>query len=196
MTKRIVLALFTLVVLARPAAATTLTFEDQPDSFGAGLFPTTYAGVTWTDWLHYAPYEANGYDPDGANAIYAAKDGAKFSFSDRVFEGASFSYPYLYNGFYSGSQVFFELYLDGVAVHTSGILNSDQLSFLSSGYSGLVDEVIVRNVGGGAMTGGGSAWIMDNVTFNGASSVPDTGSTFSLLGASLAAVALLRRRYR
>ena len=197
MTMRIVLALLTLVALARPAAATqiVITFEDQPDAFGTELFPTTYQGVTWTDWLHYAPYEPNGYDPDGANAIYAKVDKAKFTFSERVFEGASLSAPYLFTEPYQGSQIHFELYLDGSLVHTSGNLSSASLSFLDSGYSGLVDEVVVRTVGGGLMTAGGSAWIMDNVTFNDAASVPDTGSTLSLLGGGLAGLALLRRRY-
>jgi hypothetical protein len=73
-------------------------------------------------------------------------------------------------------------------------LSSNQLSFLSSGYSGLVDEVVVRS-NAPMMTPQGAAWIMDNVTFNVESTVPDAGSTASLLGGSLVALALLRRRY-
>jgi hypothetical protein len=192
MIKRIVLVLLTLVALARPAAATQIvvTFEDQDDIIGFQTpFPTTYAGITWTDWRHYAPY-AGPYDADGVNAIYAGDDGAKFEFSDQVFAGASFSAPYLFAPGYVGSTLYFELYLDGALVHTSGNLSSDQLSFLSSGYSGLVDEVVVRS-DAPMMTSIGAAWIMDNVTFG----VPDTGSTFALLGGSLAALALLRRRF-
>ena len=85
------------LALAQPAAANPIVidFEDQPDSFGNQLFPTSYQGVSWTagHWLHYAPYEPNGYDPDGVNAIYAASvaGGNSFTFTDAVFAGASLS---------------------------------------------------------------------------------------------------------
>ena len=61
--------------------AETLTFEDQADSIPFNSpFPASYQGITWTNWRHYAPYTPNGYFPDGVNAIFAAVDGAKFTF--------------------------------------------------------------------------------------------------------------------
>jgi hypothetical protein len=111
------LQIFIVLVFSLPAAAGTITFEDQPDSFGNSPFPVFYAGVTWTQdhWLHYAPYEPNGYDPDGANGIYAANVPVgynSFTFPDQVFVGASFSAPLLFDPRFV-SRIFFELYDDG-----------------------------------------------------------------------------------
>jgi hypothetical protein len=56
--------------------------------------------------------------------------------------------------------------LDGVLVHTSAILadTPPTLTFLPSGYAGQVDEVRVRSLGG-SMTTQGSAWVIDDITF-------------------------------
>jgi hypothetical protein len=196
MSKRLIILAVLVLVSVSPATAAqiVLTFEDQPDNMAFQTpFPNLYEGVTWTDWRHYAPYEPNGYDPDGVNAIYAAFDGSSFTFSDRVFEGASFSAPFLLTQGFE-SQIYFELYDNGSLVHTSASLASATLSFLGSGYGGLVDEVRVRTIGP-LMTGGGSAWIMDNVTFNTDAAAAPEPSALLLLGAGMVAtVAELRRR--
>ena len=195
------------LALVQPAAANPIVidFEDQPDSFGNQLFPTSYQGVSWTagHWLHYAPYEPNGYDPDGVNAIYAASvaGGNSFTFTDAVFAGASFSAPLIFDPRFT-SRIFFELYDNGILVHTSADLSSGALTFLSSGYGGLVDEVRVITLANGGtngslMTAGGSAWIMDNVTvdFNPNSTpVPDSTSTLVLLSCGLVSILWKRRR--
>lgn len=145
-------------------------FEDQPDSIPFSTpFPSSYRGITWKDWLHYAPYVAP-YLPDGVNGVYAAIDGASFTFSERVFAGAEFSrHPS------APGDIYFELYRQGTLVWTSGVLQDlpSARTFLPSGYAGLVDEVRVRSLGA-SMTGGGAAWVMDNVTFGsrGAQAVP------------------------
>src|SRR6185437_7508986 len=104
-----------------------------------------YQGVTWTGWLEYAPYTPNGYTPDGVNAIYAQFDAAAFTFPEEVFVGSSFSAPLLFDPRFV-SRVYFELYDQGTLVHTSDDLGSAALTFLPSGYAGLVDEVRVRTV--------------------------------------------------
>lgn len=198
-----------MLAVARPATASPIVidFEDQPDVMGGGPFPVSYQGVTWTadHWLQYAPYEPNGYDPDGVNAIYAADVShgpdsfSSFTFPDQVFVGASFSAPLIFDPRFI-SRLFFELYDNGSLVHTSADLGSGALTFLPSGYGGLVDEVRVvtlRNGGtqGSLMTPGGSAWIMDNVTFDipAAAEVPEPASLL-LLGSGL--VGLMSRRSR
>ena len=108
----------------------TMGFEEQPDSIPAGtVFPSSYRGMTFTNWLHYAPIPL--LTPNGVNALYAAVDGARFTFSQRVFAGASFS---RWAGAAPGN-VYFELYHQGVLVHTSAILAdvAPNLTFLPSG---------------------------------------------------------------
>jgi PEP-CTERM motif len=198
-----------LLTVARPATASPIVidFEDQPDILATAFFPVSYQGVTWSDhhWLQYAPYEPNGYDPDGVNAIFAADvsglpdSSSSFTFSDRVFAGASFSAPRIFDLNFIGSRVFFELYDDGSLVHTSADLNSAALVFLPSGYAGMVDEVRVVTLRNGAalslMTPGGAAWIMDNVTFDmaAATEVPEPASLL-LLGSGV--LGLMSRRGR
>jgi hypothetical protein len=140
-----------------------IDFEDQPDSIArATPFPTSYKGITWAGgWVHEAPY-TSGYEADGVNAIWTLADGAKFTFSDRVFVGASFD---RYPG--SSGAIYFELYNNGVLVHSSAPYTTANttLTFVASGYAGLVDEVRVRSLGG-SMSPQGSFWIMDNILFD------------------------------
>jgi hypothetical protein len=82
-------------------------------------------------------------------------------FPARAFAGAYFSRLTGATG-----NLFFELYSSGALVATSSIFaqTNETRTFLPSGYSGLVDEVRVRALGN-SMTGAGSPWIMDDVTF-------------------------------
>ena len=148
-----------------------IDFEDELDNIAVGTaFPTLVEGVTWTNWLHYAPYPT-AFLPHGINAVYAAVDGARMTFSPRVFAGARFS------RFSSApGDVYFELYQGGVLVWTSAVLSDvpPQLTFLPSGYTGLVDEVRVRSLGP-SMTPIGSAWIMDDVIFGNGVTPNDPG---------------------
>src|SRR5262249_365846 len=141
-----------------------IDFEDQPDRIDVPTpFPSSYQGITWTDWAQYAPY-CCGYEPDGANAIYALVDGASLTFPERVFVGASFSCTICPPG-----DVFFELYRQGLKVATSPAYEDNgqnpRLTFLPSNYSGLVDTVVVRSLGNSIVPLQGSGWIMDDVTF-------------------------------
>jgi hypothetical protein len=193
-------------MLATPSAAAPIVidFEDQPDAFNSQPFPVSYQGVAWTSqhWQHYAPYEPNGYDPDGANAVFGLNvaGGNSFTFPDTVFVGASFSAPLIFDPRFV-SRLFFELYDNGALVHTSADLNSSALTFLSSGYAGLVDEVRVVTLANGGtmgslMTPGGSAWIMDNVTLEASSQAAPEPTSLFLLGMGAAALLATARRRR
>ena len=126
-------------------ASEVIGFEDQPDVISPTTtpFPSSYHGMTWTNWLHYAPYPTL-YRQHGVNAIFAAVDGARFTFGPRVFIGARFSR-------FAGApgDVYFELYRSASLVWTSTVLADvpPQLTFLPSGYLGMVDEVRVRSLG-------------------------------------------------
>ncbi len=142
-------------------ATDVLDFEDQADSIPVGTsFPSSYRGMTWTNWQHYAPYPSL-YQPHGANAIFASADGASLSFSPRRFVGGSISRAAGFPG-----SIYFELYYQNVLVGTSNVLNDTPpaLTFLASGYAGLVDKVIVRSLGS-TIVAGGSAWILDDLLF-------------------------------
>jgi hypothetical protein len=142
-------------------ATDVIDFEDQPAAIPFQTpFPASYRDVTWQGWRHYAPI-ASPYQPEGLHAIYAAADGASFTFAERVFVGADFSRSPTAVG-----DIYFELYRRGALVHTSEVLtdNAPELTFLRSGHSGTVDEVRVRSLGA-SMTAQGAAWAVDNFTF-------------------------------
>ena len=141
------------------AATTVIDFEDQPDNIVKTAFPASYRGITWTNFFHYAPYPSP-YQTGGVNAIFGASDGARFTFPEQVFTGADFSRDPSFTG-----DIYFELYQNGVLVHTSApFAGGAARAFLASGYGGPVDEVRVRSLGS-AMTPAGGAWVMDNVSF-------------------------------
>jgi MBG domain (YGX type)/Cep192 domain 4 len=138
-----------------------IDFEDQPASIAFDSpFASSYRGITWTNWRHYAPYGAP-YQPDGVHAIYAHADGAKLTFSERAFFGAQFSRAPQATG-----DIYFELYHAGSVVWTSAPLSdaAPERTFLPSGYTGLVDEIHVRSLGA-SITGLGAAWVMDDLVF-------------------------------
>lgn len=194
--RTVLAAAFSILLWGAVSEATPVVigFEDQPDSIPFyTAFPSSYQGITWNNWYHYAPY-GSPYFPNGVNAVFAIGDGTgTFTFSDRVFAGAWFSPFTDTNG-----SIFFELYNDGVLVTTSGAITGPVatagLRYLPSGHGGLVDEVRVRATTG--LSGGG--WIMDDVTFDDAPStaVAEPLSSLSALGLALLALAGIRPRWQ
>lgn len=181
------------------AQATILTFEDlNPAPASYDLMPAPYNGFTFTGWFYgpdtiYTP--ASGTidlftdyaDPNDPGAYVITNNNAITSAVDFVFDGAWFSG-------YSG--VTFELWDDGVQVATSGSLpdapgvNPYGPIFLASGYSGLVDKVVVSGVQG--------YYAMDDFTFHTerTTTVPEP-STFALLLTGLSLAGFIRtRRHR
>lgn len=158
------------------ASATVLDFEDLS---GQSALSSNYGGLTWaSDWEHYdwtqPPFSAHS----GVQRLYNNGNGNtdwfKFS-SDVVFNGAYFA---------GTNSAQFELYNNGALVFTSAALNLTSVAtFLSSGYSGLVDEVRL-NVSN-------REFVMDDVTFHSVS-VPEP-APFVLLALGLGALFIRRR---
>jgi hypothetical protein len=164
------------LVFAGSANATVVNFDDL-SSFG--LVSDGYGGITWNgQWTHFEA-DQFPYTPASPDQRIYDKEDAGFSFAAPVaFDGAFFSgYDY--------ATVHFVLKLAGVTVATSGsLVPSSTPTFLSSGYSGLVDEVQVV-----------SPWpnffVMDDVTFN---SVPEPATWTLMIGGFGLVGAVLRRR--
>jgi hypothetical protein len=108
--------------------------------------------------------------------VFADSNEKGFTFldGDKLFEGAWFA------GYY---YVWFNLYNDGLLVHTSStleIFGSGPAQFLASGYADVVDRVEIVGIAG--------AYVMDDVTFIG--EVPEPGVPALMLAGMLAAGAL------
>lgn len=162
------------LLLSGAAQAATFTFEDldpSPSSFD--VMPAPYKGFTFSNWLYgpdtfYTP--ASGVidlftdyaDPNDPGNYVITSNNAVTRAEDFYFDGAWFSG-------YSG--VTFELWNDGNFLGAFGSLpdaaGPDPYgpTFLASGYSGLVDKVVVSGVQG--------YFAMDDFTFR----LPGTGGT-------------------
>jgi opacity protein-like surface antigen len=165
------------------ASATVLNFDDiTADDFVSA----NYGGLDWSagDWFAYgqeqAPYTphsgdvriASGFgDPDSATAIGLG--------SGMTFQGAWFA------GL-EGATVTFQLYDHGTLVATSATLDpSATPTWLASGYTGLVDKILVSSPDQGS-------FVMDDLTF--AAAVPEPASMTLMFGGLLALAAVARRR--
>ncbi|MDB5818195.1 MAG: hypothetical protein JWQ11_1835 [Rhizobacter sp.] len=167
-------------------ASTVLTFDDV--AF-AGAVPSNYGGLDWSagGWIAFdgeqAPYTAHSGDWRVATDFGSSDAASRVSFASAVnFEGAWFSG-------YAEADVTFELFYQGAQVGTSStLLPSDVPTFLSAGYGGLVDAVIVSS-------SNQAFFAMDDFTYTAAtvSPVPEP-ETYALMLLGLGAVALAARR--
>jgi len=172
------------LAFAGAAHATVVTFDDL---VGSDLsVPDGYAGITWNgQWVYFGADQTPYTPASPPNRVYDLSASGAFDFAAPViFDGADFA------GL-SGVTLKFQLYLAGALVATSGVLTtSDVPTFLSSGYSGLVDEVRVM----GADVG---AFVMDNVTYDAApAGVPEPVSWAMMLVGFFGLGAGLRARRR
>ncbi|UCV07575.1 PEP-CTERM sorting domain-containing protein [Dechloromonas denitrificans] len=171
-----------LASLAPAASATVLTFDDIGSD---GFLPSNYGGLNWVvdGWTAFsgeqAPFAAHSGDfritTQWGGDDVAATIGL---ITPTVFQGAYFA------GL-SGAEVSFKLYLGGNLVGTSALLNpSATPTFLTSGYNGLVDTVVVSSKEH-------AGFVMDDFTFT--ASVPEP-ETYALMLAGLGLLGFARRR--
>jgi hypothetical protein len=166
----------------------TVTFDDL---VGQGIVPDGYGGITWDSNFEYYGFQQDPYNPQSApNRVYGnyskwnvAPSSVPFYFASPViFEGAYFS------GFDFSVPVSFSLFKGGILKATSASLTPSSIpSFLSSGYTGLVDEVRVNWYNGFA--------VMDDVTYR-TSSVPEPATLIGLLGLGAFGVTKLKRHQK
>ena len=139
------------------AGATVVTFDDLT---GRGVLTNGYGGITWNGQWGYYDGTQSPFNPEsGLERIYSAPQIANtaFTFAARVtFQGA----------YVAGDpdSVNFELYLAGSLVATSASLIASNFSaFLSSGYLGSVDMVVVHEAGYNGAIG---RYVLDNITYS------------------------------
>lgn len=181
------------------AQAAVLTFENAlPTPTGPNFFLADYFGFKFgtndlatTAWFYtdqitpfYTPqspshYIATDFQLYTGGAFEAAQ--SITSAVDFVFDGAWFS---------GEGQIRYQLYNNGALVHTSGnsvALNDTQPIFFASGYSGLVDELVVLGKQG--------FYAMDDFTYNTRQNVvPEPTSLALVLLAGAVGVGVTRRR--
>ena len=195
-TKKVFAGAVTLLLVATNAIASQiLTFEDlNPAPASFDLMPSSYNGLTFTGWYYgpdtiYTP--ASGVidlfsdyaDPSNPGAYIVTNSNNQItSTTPIVFEGAKFSG-------YSG--VSFQLWSNGILVHTSAVLpdapGTDPYLpiFLASGYGGQVDKVVVSGVQG--------YYSMDDIVFT-ASAVPEPTSMLLVMAGLLCMRVVARHR--
>lgn len=177
------------LTLATPSFATVLTFEDVQVKYGdSPLYGTAqlddgYGGIS--SW-------------NTAGAVYGFADGMNEGIGNNLFygNGGELTFdkaPVVFEGTYYKSYTAtspltsIELFYKGVSVHS--ILDPQSgggLSWLNSGYSGLVDKIVFR--------GGIEGFAIDNLTYHAVSSVPEP-STNGLLLLGLVTLGAIFRKY-
>ncbi|BAT56209.1 hypothetical protein NOS3756_52120 [Nostoc sp. NIES-3756] len=156
------------------ASAVVVSFDDL---VGQTTVPDGYGGILWDSNFEYYTFEQPPYNPESKpTRVYGNYDkwGAlpssiPFYFQTSViFDGAYFA------GLDSSVPVSFSLYKGGILQATSASLTPSEIpTFLSSGFTGLVDEVRVNWYNGFI--------VMDNVIYRHAS-VPEPATLIALLG--------------
>jgi hypothetical protein len=153
-----------------------LVIVNFDDLHGQAGVPDGYGGINWGgNWTYY-DFDQPPYNPhSGLTRIYNSQPGNFDYITDDPFAFANG--PVQFNGAWfagNGVSVRFDLYDNGVLVHQSADLTTSATpTFLDSGYSGLVDRVVVHDYGF-------DGYVMDDVTYT-TTPVPEP-STLTLVG--------------
>jgi VPDSG-CTERM motif len=163
--------------------ATTLTFEDLGTATGS--VPSNYAGLTWTNWVHYGQ-PLPPFDPSsGQVRLLPQTTTATILFGqDVTFVGAWLA-GHAFDQYFEG-------YNNGIKIFESSHAANDGSNFgqlFTLNWTG-VDEIRFQ-------AGSPDQTAFDDLQYNIVESVPDGGSTVCLLSfASLGLVALRRKLSR
>jgi hypothetical protein len=174
------------LMLSAASAQQVLSFDDIGPG---GLVPADYGGLDWSagTWSYFG-FAQPPYTPhSGAFRAYVAfespDDASTIRFpTPAVFDGAWFSG-------YDVATVSFQLFRDGSLVATSApLVPTEAPTFLSSGYTGAVDTVIVS-------AGGQTYYTMDDFSFRSVPAIPEPGTyLLMLVGFAVIGLFLARRR--
>ena len=170
------------------AQATVATFDDLGPTCdnSSGNVPNGYGGIDWNGvWTCYTDPQPP-YNPSSSpGRVYDFESEGQFNFvtPGQVFDGAFFSGQ-------DTTTVQFALYTnlsDTLPVTLSSVLTtSGTPTFLTSGYGGPVTKI-------GVITNAPDFFVMDDVTYNGTSTVPEPSSLVPL-ALGMAAIGLRLRR--
>jgi hypothetical protein len=191
-------ALGAFFALARPAAATTIGFDDL---LGGGTtdmqIGNPYAGFTWDNFyvLDTVLYNSQNGPSGYSNGVVSLNNVGFTGFS----ETASFSaaQPFELDSFHVGAgwndgmSVTVTGFRNGLAVATDTFLVSTSGSLLRTPHWSNIDTVTISSVGGvnHGYNGNGTQVYLDNIVVN----APEPG-TLAIFGLCLATTVLLRRR--
>jgi hypothetical protein len=170
-----------------PAAASVLTFDDL-SGYGVAV-PTSYDGFTFNSWFVDSTCSGAGFTGSTCNTYPYTPESPPTSIYTDGANSISRTTPFVFNGAYitgySYNSAAFELFSGGSLVWVSATLNpSGTPTFLASGYSGLVDTVVVKM---------GSSAVMDNFTYN-ATAVPLPASAWLMLSGLVGVGVMARKR--
>ena len=179
----------TCVLLSSAAKADVLTFDDL---VGTGSVPTNYGGLQFSNWSFSSVIDPAYPTHSGLTNVFTDVGSPSITNGNATIHAAT---PFVLDGaWFSGfSGVTFQLSLSGALVHVSSTLPDATLptgygpAFLSSGYSGLIDTIVVSGVQG--------FYAMDDLTFHRVAAVPEP-ETYALLLAGIGLMARVLRSRR